>query len=160
MGGWFTKIVIIILVLITLSSISLLTLQNQNQIPFSWNTAIERSSPSDWIQEDQITVYEKRVILDIPNTTWATFTNTNSMDPFIDETSHAIEILPTSADQINVGDVISYQTNIGIVIHRVIEKNVDKNGIYFTVKGDNNNYPDTQKVYFDQIVGVVVAVIY
>ncbi len=120
----------------------------------------ENSSPSDWIAENQIKVYPQQVILDIPRAKWAGFTNTNSMDPFIDETANAIEITPTDPNAINVGDVISYQTVYGILIHRVIEKGVDDKGAYYLVKGDNNHFRDPFKVRFEDVQGVVVAVIY
>ncbi len=122
--------------------------------------AEERSSPSDWISEEQIKVYENYVQLDVKNPTWASFTNTNSMDPFIDETSHAIEIMPDSPEQIHIGDVISYKTLRGIIIHRVIATGIDEQGYYYFVKGDNNAFKDPLKVRFDDIEGVVVAVIY
>ena len=120
----------------------------------------ELSSPSDWIKEEQIKVYDDKVIFQVMNPTWAKFTNTNSMDPFIDESSHAIEILPEDPDLIEEGDVIAYETSFGIIIHRVIEKGKDDNGIYYVVKGDNNTLSDPSKVRFKDIKGVVVAVIY
>lgn len=123
-------------------------------------TSTERSSPSDWIKEEDITLKNNQVIFNVLNPTWAKFTNTNSMDPFIDETSHAIEISPDSPNKINVGDVISYQTSYGIIIHRVIEKGEDENGAYFIVQGDNLQLRDPFKVRFPEIRGVVVAVIY
>jgi len=120
----------------------------------------ELHSPSNWIKEEQIKVYDDKVILDILNPSWAGFTNTNSMDPFIDETSNAIEIMPQDPNSVNVGDVISYQTKYGVVIHRVIDKNEDEDGIYYIVKGDNNSIRDPVKVRFNDLRGVVVAVIY
>lgn len=82
------------------------------------------------------------------------------MDPLIDEDSNAIEILPNSAEEINVGDVISYQTAYGVIIHRVIEKSEDQEGIYYIMKGDNSPFKDLQKVRFEDVKGVVVAIIY
>tara|TARA_Y100000034_G_scaffold107716_1_gene137535 strand:+ start:3149 stop:3604 length:456 start_codon:yes stop_codon:yes gene_type:complete len=150
--GWTSKLIVVLLILTLLS----VTAFSNKQ--FLGGT--ELSSPSDWIKEEQIKVFKDKVILDIPGATWARFTNTNSMDPFIDETSNAIEVKPASAKSINVGDVISYQTSYGILIHRVIEKNYDQDGIYFLVKGDNNTLRDPFKVRFEDIKGVVVAVVY
>lgn len=130
------------------------------QIPASFLGTKEISSPSDWVKEDQIKVYEDKVVLEINNTIWASFTNTNSMDPFLDEDSHALEIIPQDENEINIGDIISYQTAYGVVIHRVIEKDVDEKGMYYLVKGDNNLFKDPFKVRFDEIKGVVVAIIY
>ena len=65
-----------------------------------------------------------------------------------------------SEQQINEGDIISYKTLLGTFIHRVIEKGTDQNGTYFLVQGDNNLLQDPFKVRFNDIHGVVVAVIY
>lgn len=120
----------------------------------------ELDSPSDWIQESQIKVYHDKVVLDINKATWAKFTNTNSMDPFLDEKSHAIEIMPENPEDVNVGDIISYQTKQGTIIHRVIDTGFDEKGFFYIVKGDNNKDVDLYKVRFENIKGVVVAVIY
>jgi hypothetical protein len=158
MGGLKLKLFLVIafLVVLLVATLSLA----EKQVPLSLLGGKELFSPSDWIKEEQIKVYQDKVVLEIDNPLWATFTNTNSMDPFIDESSHAIEISPESADSINVGDVISYNSKIGVVIHRVIDKGKDEQGIYYIVKGDNNNFKDPFKVRFSDVVGVVVAVIY
>ena len=119
-------------------------------------------SPSDWIKEEQIKVYNDRVVIDLKNAGWAAFTDTNSMDPMIDSTANAIEIVPNSEREINVGDVVSYKSKYadGVIIHRVVKKDKDGNGGYFIMKGDNNPYEDPEKVRFGQIQRVLVAVIY
>lgn len=149
------SIIVVILVLI----VALVALADQ-QMPPTILGGQENSSPSDWIKENQIQVYPQQVVLDIPGAKWARFTNTNSMDPFIDETANAIEISPSNPDAIQVGDVIAYQTSYGVLIHRVIEKGIDEQGIYYVVKGDNNQFKDPFKVRFADVQGVVVAVIY
>jgi hypothetical protein len=154
MEVWLRNISIILISTI-IFSITVLSLTDTNIL-----TSPERSSPSDWVKENQILIHKDKVILNILNPTWAKFTDTNSMDPFIDETSHAIEILPQSADQVNVGDVIAYKTIYGSIIHRVIEKGEDSKGVYYIVQGDNNKTRDPFKVRFGDIEGVVVAVIY
>jgi signal peptidase I len=141
---------LVIAALILLSIAGFIVLQDTNEL----------DSPSDWIKEDQILVSHNEVILKIPGVEWATFTNTNSMDPFLDEDSHALEILPNNAEEIAVGDIIAYNSKDGVIIHRVVEKSYDQEGIFFTVKGDNNNNRDPDKVRFSDIQGVLVAVIY
>ena len=158
MGG--VKVILIIFaVLLVIFSIGVISLSDK-QIPANFLGGEELFSPSDWVKENQIKVYKNKITLDIQDASWATFTNTNSMDPFIDETSHAIEILPDDANEINVGDVISYKSSYGTIIHRVIEKSRDEEGIYFLVKGDNNRFQDPFKVRFEDVKGVVVAVVY
>ena len=120
----------------------------------------ERISPYDWIKESQIHVYQNRVVIDIADPEWAAFTNTNSMDPVLDETANAIEVVPTSADQIHIGDIVSYKDGDDTIIHRVIGKGKDEEGFFFIMKGDNNPLKDPGKVRFDQIQRLVVAIIY
>ncbi len=120
----------------------------------------ELASPGDWVLEEDILVYSNRVVLDIDGASWASFTNTNSMDPFLDETANAIEILPEDPLDIQVGDVISYESEFGVIIHRVVEVGEDFDGVYYIVKGDNNAVKDPVKVRFDDVVGVLVAIVY
>ncbi len=124
-------------------------------------SAAELISPQDHIAEDAIRVYDDRVVLLIDNPLWSSFTDTNSMDPLLDEGANGIEIVPKSEEDIHLGDVISYKTEMGdVVIHRVIEMNADNDGIYYVVKGDNNPLADLEKVRFSQIQGILVAVVY
>lgn len=149
-----TKILVGVLILIILS-IGAFSLGDKSLIKSK-----ELSSPSDWVKEEQIKVYHDKIILEVPNAIWSTFTDTNSMDPFIDVDSNAIEIKPTNSDSIKVGDVISYRSPYGVLIHRVVEKGEDQKGTFYIAKGDNNTLSDPAKVRFADVEGVVVAVIY
>ena len=122
----------------------------------------EKPSPSERITENQIHVYKNQVLIDIENPEWATFTDTNSMDPVFDKGSYAIEIVPKTPSEIQVGDIASYKSiySDGTIIHRVIETGQDENGWYAKFKGDNNADADPEKVRFSQIQRVVVAIIY
>jgi hypothetical protein len=124
--------------------------------------SMEQPSPSDIIGEDRIHVYNDKVIIDIDNPVWARFTDTNSMDPVFDKGANAIQIVPDSADQINVGDIISFETKYqsGTIIHRVIEQGEDEEGWYVITKGDNNSFKDPGKVRFKDIKKVLVGIIY
>ena len=123
---------------------------------------VEKDSPGDWIKEDQIKVYNDRIIIDLKDAEWASFTNTNSMDPVLDETANAIEVIPKSNEGIHVGDIISYNSEYadGTIIHRIIKIDKDDKGWYCIVKGDNNQSPDPGKIRFNQIRRVLVAIIY
>ncbi len=123
-------------------------------------TSQERMSPKDRISQDQIQVFGDRVILNIEKPMWATFSDTNSMDPFIDAGANSIEVKPSSASDISEGDVISYYHGEDLVVHRVIMVGEDSEGIFYVVKGDNNARPDPELVRFEQVHGVLVAVIY
>jgi signal peptidase I len=150
-GLLITLLVLLLLGLVSVGALS---------IAESIKSAPEKLSPSNWVEENQIKVFSDKVIIQLENPTWAKFTNTNSMDPFIDENSHAIEITPKDAYSIHEGDVISYEIKNGQVIHRVINRGFDQDGVYYIVQGDNNSVADPNKVRFGDVVGVVVAVIY
>ena len=124
--------------------------------------AEELPSPCNRVSEDQIFVYKDRIVIDFANAEWATFTDTNSMDPVIDSGANAIEYVPKTAEEICVGDIASYESKYadGILIHRVVETGYDNDGWYAIMKGDNNSYRDPGKIRFDQIKRVVVAIIY
>ncbi len=140
---------------------SVLANNDDTQAPFSLASP-EVSSPGDWIKEKQIWVYDDKIIIWVDNPTWGKFTDTNSMDPFIDVGANSIEIKPASEDEIDVGNVVSFHSEHidGLVIHRIIEKGIDDDGVYFITKGDNNKYSDPGKLRFENIQGVVVGVIY
>lgn len=122
----------------------------------------ELLSPSDHIKESQIHVLDDRIIIDAPGANWAAFTDTNSMDPFLDETSNSIEIKPQDPDDIEPGDIISYRSGItgDLIVHRVISKGTDNYGTFYIMKGDNNPAQDPEKVRFEQVHGVLIGIIY
>lgn len=124
--------------------------------------ATEKLSPGDHIQENQIHVYNDKIVLDIPEAVWSEFADTNSMDPMLDKGANGIEIKPQSPEDIAVGDVISYKSNEidGVIIHRVVSISEDEQGKYFIVKGDNNPIQDPENVRFEQVQGILVGVIY
>lgn len=131
--------------------------------PFSGKPlSIPGIAPSDHVKESQIHVFSNRIVLDLENAAWSSFTPTGSMKPLFDENANGIEIMPKSADEIKVGDVISYISDYasGIVIHRVVEIGTDEDGWYAIVKGDNNPAADPGKVRFEQIEGVLVGLIF
>jgi len=122
----------------------------------------ERLSPSDHVKEDQIHVYKDKVVIEVADSQWASFANTNSMDPYIDESSNSIEIKPKGPSDIKEGDIISYHSSItgDLVVHRVVSRGVDENGAFYILKGDNNPTKDPEKVRFDQVHGILVGIIY
>ena len=164
----FDKVLFGILVLSFIIFISALIIDIANynlEAPFSINSLTGDLTPADRVKENQIKVYEDRVVIEIPNAKWAKFAPTDSMTPFLNENSNAIQIIPENEDQIEVGDIVSYESFAGqtrglIIIHRIIEKNIDEEGVYFIAKGDNNLQPDPEKIRFNQIKRVLVGVIY
>ena len=129
-------------------------------VPFFSSPEID--SPSDHIKEEQIHVYNDKVVIDVAGATWAAFADTNSMDPFLDESSNSIEVKPSTPESIKEGDIISYYSSItgDLLVHRVVSVDSDDKGVFYIVKGDNNNIRDPEKVRFHQVHGVLVGIIY
>jgi signal peptidase I len=123
----------------------------------------QEQMPQDRIKETQIQVFSDKVLLDIDDPQWSTFTPTKSMVPFLDKGANAIQVAPEQGcPTIQEGDIISYESTYmdGVVIHRVVDTGMDENGQYFIAKGDNNAYSDPGKIRCDQIKRVLVAIIY
>ena len=131
-------------------------------IPTPKLSGVERLSPPDHIKEENIHVYSDRVIIDIQNPEWATFTPTNSMDPIIDVGANSIQIVPQNESIIGLGDIASYESVYaeGTIIHRIVHVGKDELGTYYHLKGDNNILKDPGKVRFDQIRRITVGIIY
>jgi len=128
-------------------------------VPYSSYSA-EKVSPGNWISEENVKVTKDKIIINVENPRWAKFTDTNSMDPVFDAEANVIEFQPKSPEQLRKGDIISYKKRFGTIIHRIVETGEDNNGWYAITKGDNNVLEDPEKVRFEKIKGVVVAIIY
>jgi len=120
----------------------------------------ERDSPGDYIKEYQIHVYPNKVTFDVQQPILAAFADTNSMDPVFDAQHNAIEIVPQQTTDVQVGDMVSYKTAYGSIIHRVKEIGQDEDGWYAIFQGDNNPVPDPGRIRFDQIQRKIIAIIY
>jgi signal peptidase len=83
---------------------------------------------------------------------------TSSMEPRLPPGTLVV-VKPTPADEIRVGDVMTYQIRSGepdVVSHRVISVSSLSDGTFtFTTKGDNNDSPDENPVIEAQVRGVV-----
>ncbi len=122
---------------------------------------VERDSPGDWIKEQQIEMRSDGVFIKLDNPQWAIVTATHSMDPVLDETTHLIQIIPKSKEDIHAGDIVSYQSPLGfVIIHRVVVIAQDEQGWYLIMKGDNNPSPDPWKVRWDMVRRVTVMIVY
>ena len=141
--------------------------------PFFNRGLQEKKSPSNTINEDQISVYRNGVYvslqdqddndwlirMDLDYPSWSTFTDTKSMDPVFDVEANTVRI-KVPAESLAVGDIVSYRRDDLIIIHRIVHKDIDERGLYFILKGDNNPTSDPGKVRPEQILGKVVAIFY
>lgn len=125
-------------------------------------------SPFDHIDESQIQVFDDKVIVHLQGsqTGWARFAPTNSMLPVLRDGHNSIEITPQSEEDIHIGDIISFQyvdpltKQEDLVVHRVIDVGRDAEGWYALTKGDHNRSADPGVRRFDDVVGILVMLIY
>jgi hypothetical protein len=119
----------------------------------------EQLSPTKRISDNWINVQTNKVMVEIPGASVIRIADTNSMDPTLDAEATVLVVSPRSPDEIHVGDIIVYQVENNLIIHRVIETGYD-DAWWSIVKGDNNPVPDPEKVRFEQVKGVVVGILY
>lgn len=116
-------------------------------------TCVERVNVSE------IQLEPDRLVINIHNLSVSRYANTTSMIPFITENSTGITIAPQSPGEIKVGDIITYEKGIILIVHRVIEVGDDDEGWYCIVKGDNTQKADG-KIRFNQIKSILVGILY
>lgn len=119
-------------------------------------------SPSDIIKENQIVVYDDRIVIYVNNPIWSKYSDTNSMDPVLDKGANGLQIIPDSADDIHIGDIITYEPDWSdkLIVHRVIYIGEDNEGWYAVTKGDNSDKTDPGKIRFNKIRYLLIGVIY
>ena len=130
------------------------------EIPFGTGmVSYDAEAPSDWVSEEDIVVFDDMVILRIANATLSNYADGGSMLPFLDKGANGIRVVPESFDDVEVGDIVSYLFDDIMIVHRVVEKGVDEEGVYFVMQGDNNLVSDG-KVRFEDVRYVTVGVLY
>jgi signal peptidase I len=123
------------------------------------STLSNETSPGDWISSNQIQVYSDKLIIDISGISISNYAPTGSMRPVFDAGHNGIRIVPTNENQLKMGDIISFQKGSDLIVHRIVDKGLDENGIYFITKGDNNLQSD-ERVYFKDIKYVTIGILY
>lgn len=118
---------------------------------------VDIEAPNDWISLNQISMTSDKIIIRVDNASLSAYAPSGSMKPVLDQGANGIRIVPTSEDQIEVGDIITFGNDK--IVHRVIEKGEDLEGVYFITQGDNNAYPDG-KVRFEDIHYVTIGILY
>ncbi|MEM4259516.1 MAG: signal peptidase I [Candidatus Pacearchaeota archaeon] len=134
-------------------------LSSSTEHPLSYFTISEINSPSDFIKENQIEVYHDKIVIRIENASLSEYASTGSMLPVFDNGANGIRIVPKSENEVNVGDIITFERNNILIVHRVVEKGQDEQGIYFITKGDNNFYSDG-KIRFSDIRYKTIGILY
>jgi hypothetical protein len=117
------------------------------------------SAPFDFVEEDQIQIFEDKVIINIDGASISRYAPTGSMLPVLDQGSNGIRIVPKLESEIHIGDIITFEQGSMLIVHRVVEIGSDSEGTYFITKGDNNNLND-KKIRFKDIKYITIGVIW
>jgi signal peptidase I len=118
-----------------------------------------QDAPSNWINQDDIQVYQDYIVIKIKGASISQYAPTGSMLPTLNENTNGIRVIPHSPSQIQIGDIITFEKDSDLIIHRVIDKGTDEQGIYFITKGDSNNTTDG-KIRFEEIKYVTIGLLY
>ena len=116
-------------------------------------------APGNWIKQQDISVYDNAIVINIENASLGKYASTGSMLPLLDENSCGIRIIPKSEQEINVGDIVTFEQNRKLIIHRVIEKGKDETGVWFITKGDNSEIAD-RKIRFKDIRYITIGILW
>lgn len=114
---------------------------------------------SDFLNESNIFVYDDYIVLKISGATISSYAPTGSMSPLINSKANGIRIVPENPESINVGDIISFERDERLIVHRIIEKGEDERGIYYVTRGDNSTFSDG-KIRFEEIRYVTIGVLW
>lgn len=119
-------------------------------------------APGDHIGERQISVMGDKIIIDLQGrkASWSRYSDTNSMLQVFDAGHNGLEFVPEGPEDIRVGDIVAYERNGQLIVHRVREIHYNENGWCAIIQGDNNSSPDTGCIEFKYIKYVTFGIIY
>jgi hypothetical protein len=151
--------VLILLIGIIVGGLAFPIIGNGISTEYPFGLTLEKDSPSDWVSEEEISVKNDVIVIRVENARLSRYADTNSMDPVLDKNSNGIEVMVENPNQIQVGDIISYERNGNLIVHRVIYIGSDEEGWYCVAKGDNNSSSDG-KIRFEDIRYITIGIIY
>ena len=79
----------------------------------------------------------------------------DSMHPYIDRGDAVLLNSSVNKNKLKTGDVIAFENDNKVVIHRLFEIKEEKDKTYYITKGDANNTTDDIKITNSDIIGVV-----
>lgn len=123
----------------------------------------ERISPNDWVARDQIAYDKESKLLTIklePGVKIFGIADTNSMDGLLDIGHNVIATDKFDKAKLAVGDIVVYQVYLTKVVHRIVEITEDSKGRIYRMRGDNNVKVDPYYLRDQNIIWLVLGVIY
>lgn len=144
-----------------------ITAQNETLAQYFERLRAEGTTPWEFphpaTRVEDIRVRGSEVIIRVPGVYPVLLSDTNSMDPTLDNSSKVIVVAPRGERDIHVGDIVGYRCSAcegTTIMHRVVAIASDDGGTYYTLRGDNAPGADPERVRFGQIQSVVVGIIY
>jgi hypothetical protein len=137
-----------------------LALYGNKEVPLILGQSVKSDiSPSDWINEGDIVVSENYVVIKVANASISSYAPTGSMRPLLDYTSNGIRIIPKSAEDIRVGDIVSFNREGMTIVHRIVDIGSDEEGKYFITQGDNS-FSEDEQIRFSDIKYVTIGILW
>jgi len=162
LGSTLSKVILVLAVFLFgfLASFALASyLPNTLENPFGYSVSSVVKAPSDFIKESQISITKDKIIINVADASLSAYAPTGSMVPLFDEGANGIRVVPKSEDEISVGDIVTYQKDSILIVHRVVQKGEDTEGTYFITQGDSNDYAD-EKIRFSDIKYKTIGILY
>lgn len=124
-------------------------------------TAIDAvPTPADRIGEQQLKITSSDVTIKLSNAVIGRIEATGSMLPTLNQDSTALMIPPKSDNDIREGDIVVYESEDGLIVHRILRVSKDEKGWFATAKGDNAPEADKEKIRREQIRYIVIGILY
>jgi len=111
------------------------------------------------LEPKEIVIYISIIIIGVILAHQLNVVSSGSMEPVLYKGD--IVVIDYNPSTIEVGDIIVYKASWfenKPVIHRVVEKQTSNDGIYYVIKGDNNDIQDPYPVSRNQIISKVVMI--
>src|SRR3989344_7704928 len=80
---------------------------------------LSNPSPSNRLSLDNLQFYPNRVVITYPGISGTTYSDTNSMLPVINKDAIGLEIPITDETIISEGDIVAYEKDSELYVHRV-----------------------------------------
>ena len=129
---------------------------------YAFGSQYETRHPVPILQQGIVKLQRDSLVINLTEIKLVQYADTGSMEPFLFQGATGIEVPVKSVDDLHLGDIVSYKAEWmeGIVTHRIVAISNDKNGAYYTLKGDANANADPEKVRFSQIKYKLAGVLY
>ncbi len=174
MNSRYSLHIILILIVLTVLVISVPVLTE-----LSFGAPGNKPSPANYVPESQLVCLDrdKEIVVDLgrlnipftrPPKVWSQgIPDTDSMNPVLDAGHNIVLIGAADADNqkilcdaLKVGDICTYSSPQGLLLHRIVDISFDEEGRKFTFKGDNNWTNDPWVTRDSQINSLCIAIVY